>query len=379
MKKGMKIGLAVVGAAGLIVTGYFAVKKVKQWVKEVYPEVSPSKKAIIEAGEIVEGFEKGLKSDVNEDSPEKPQEAADEVLDNSDTVTPDDIQKASEELIRPYNATVVRKTDLSKEISDALERKGVRKWSEMDTEDFMMHEVERQLSESRKPTVADAISDFEERMAEEMVSVPRDDDDDVEYYINEFGKTVIDDEEFREVDQLRHDPNSIEAWEQYKGSKMADVFDARSRAWLLILFDYEFVPTFSDDVTVGMHIYDDRKEFFGEGSKYVERFLSMSELIIHFATLYDFDVDKGINFWVNELLNNLGFEDNVSDWTPEEVKRVIHDFNKNELHTERGFGLFGLTPRSKAFMEAGLMNQYWNSEYLDMYGLFESEEDDEYE
>lgn len=174
-------------------------------------------------------------------------------------------------------------------------------------------------------------------------------------------------EEEREVEEMRHDPNSVTALEQYKDMRMADIRDPKLKAQLRVLFEVPFEPNGEQDETIGMHIDDARAEFFGEGRWVGER--TFADLLLEMARLLNFDLDWSIERAVKMMLHNLNIRPMDGLDTLVNIMDRVQD---HAYETERGYGMFGLTVQPATFME-----EYWSftSPELDIEEAIE--EDDE--
>lgn len=173
-------------------------------------------------------------------------------------------------------------------------------------------------------------------------------------------------EEEREVEEMRHDPNSVTALEQYKDMRMADIRDPKLKAQLRVLFEVPFEPNGEQDETIGMHIDDARGEFFGEGRWVGER--TFADLLLEMARLLNFDLDWSIERAVKMMLHKLDIRPMDGLDTLVNIMDRVQD---HAYETERGYGMFGLVEQPQTFME-----EYWSftSPELDIEEATEEEE-----
>lgn len=145
----------------------------------------------------------------------------------------------------------------------------------------------------------------EEKPLPEYDDLIEDDYSEVEVDEGEF-ETYFEDEELSE---LKYGIDTLEAMEQYKAMKMADLGEDE-RLYLEDLWTRPFV----DDAekisvmepgnrTVAENIIEDRKEFFTAESKWTN-YVSWAEVILYFADLLDFDLDGGTAAWAKMLCRN---------------------------------------------------------------------------
>lgn len=177
-----------------------------------------------------------------------------------------------------------------------------------------------------------------------------------------YSKPECEDKE-EDVEQLRYEPNSDEAMNQYVNMRLADISPASpSRDLLSYLFRYVFEPTTEADHTVAMHIQEERHKFFGK-SRWTN-IASIAELFLHYGELADYDMDGGVQDYVESYLRNVG----ITLETPDnELPKIIDDLINHQLFGKNGFGMFALTPTSNAFGIQGFQVQYnaWIEELLD--------------
>ena len=251
-----------------------------------------------------------------------------------------------------------------KKVKDEIEHK--RKEEEIIDEILARKDVERGL-EKREEVLKERAEAMTEWLEE--VSSIDEEQEQLDLMLESQQEPPLDEdyvEEEREVEEMRHDPNSVTALEQYKDMRMADIRDPKLKAQLRVLFEVPFEPNGEQDETIGMHIDDARGEFFGEGRWVGER--TFADLLLEMARLLNFDLDWSIERAVNMMLHNL-------DIRPMEgVDTLVNIMDRVQDHayeTERGYGMFGLTVQPATFME-----EYWSftSPELDIEESIEEEE-----
>ena len=172
---------------------------------------------------------------------------------------------------------------------------------------------------------------------EDAISFEDWDNETQEEYIARTSKYYYPDKE--ELSDLRFDPNSIEAWNQYVDMRLADIRDITDTKDLMRrLFTHEFRPENDGDRLLFHHIHGKRSEFFGRNSKWNDGG-TWAEVILHFAELTDFDIDGGVEYWVIRFLENL--ELSVLD-KESRIDEVLEDLELHEFETSKGHGLFAL-------------------------------------
>lgn len=186
-----------------------------------------------------------------------------------------------------------------------------------------------------------------------------------EYYIegSEELEEYLDDEE--EVEKLRHDPNSVEAMVQYQNMRMADIGSGTHREIFQKMFGIPFEPDSDKDYTIFENISQERIDFFGPDSVYSDQ-ASMAEVYLHFANLADFDMDRGVEYWVTMFFSNTGLEFDMHDYEIEDIMDEVsqHTYvvptSDPEIYS---FGIFGLLGDEETcenyFSKLSFQDQYW--------------------
>ena len=72
--------------------------------------------------------------------------------------------------------------------------------------------------------------------------------------------------------------------------------------------------------------------------------ITVADLVLHFGTLCDFDLDQGVEYWTNQILFNLDFDSQTSD---AQLDHTIDALMDHQLWGPEGFGLFGLDERQR--------------------------------
>jgi len=210
------------------------------------------------------------------------------------------------------------------------------------------YEAEQEL----KPTLSD------ERQTEDEEFLFADEEEEMEY-------EVLQDPE-EGVVELRFPPNSEEALHQYKEMSLAE-FDAMGPAKraLYMLFKVPYYPNNSQDGLVVNHIKESRLDFFSEDSIYVNEQVTIAELILYFAKMADYDMDKGIEYWSNQFLFNLDIVPGIDQNT---LNNIIGALVSHTYIGEMGYGLFGLD--DKEYKKVLNFNQLGGVTFLKQYNVF---------
>ena len=210
------------------------------------------------------------------------------------------------------------------------------------------YEAEQEL----KPTLSD------ERQTEDEEFLFADEEEEMEY-------EVLQDPE-EGVVELRFPPNSEEALHQYKEMSLAE-FDAMGPAKraLYMLFKVPYHPNNSQDGLVVNHIKESRLDFFSEDSVYVNEQVTIAELILYFAKMADYDMDKGIEYWSNQFLFNLDIVPGIDQNT---LNNIIGALVSHTYIGEMGYGLFGLD--DEEYKKVLNFNQLGGVTFLKQYNVF---------
>lgn len=168
------------------------------------------------------------------------------------------------------------------------------------------------------------------------------------------------------VVELRFPPNSEEALHQYKEMSLAE-FDAMGPAKraLYMLFKVPYYPNNSQDGLVVSHIKESRLDFFSEDSVYVNEQVTIAELILYFAKMADYDMDKGIEYWSNQFLFNLDIVPGIDQNT---LNNIIGALVSHTYIGEMGYGLFGLD--DEEYKKVLNFNQLGPITFLKQYNVF---------
>lgn len=162
-----------------------------------------------------------------------------------------------------------------------------------------------------------------------------------------------------EENPLRYPPNSLEAMNQYKAYRLSEISHMNElRSLLYNLFEIPFVPKpeFDKDAIVLEHIKEERLEFFGPESRYVEEG-SIAELFLYFANMLSLDLDRPFNDTLSYLLECA----DISPYTHSAVLLAILESLTTHSYTnpDKGtIGLFGLPGDSKAY-GISFNEEYW--------------------
>lgn len=165
------------------------------------------------------------------------------------------------------------------------------------------------------------------------------------------------------LSEMRYDANSEEALHQYKAMKMADVQRSEWGDVIYRFFDVHFEPNCPMDDNIRITIESDREEFFGLESIHTVGKATIAEVILYFAELMSLDFGESVDHYAEELVNNIG----ISSTAPEqEYTEAGYRIATHDLHTKKGYGIFGLTTVQMADLnEDTLFMEYNASSYFD--------------
>ena len=145
----------------------------------------------------------------------------------------------------------------------------------------------------------------------------------------------------KEDEELRHDPNSREARDQFIKMKIAEWSPGdEAHDLLMYLFTFPFTPTNEDDKLLRKVLMYNREEFFGPDSKWNSR-ITWADVILHYAESLEFNLGESINHWTEYMLDNMGINVIMSS---ESLDRLLSDLANHSFYNEdtNRFGLFGL-------------------------------------
>lgn len=158
---------------------------------------------------------------------------------------------------------------------------------------------------------------------------------------------VEEEEESEEDDELRHDPNSTDAREQYIRMELAewrpldDTYQTLNN-----LFDFPFVPHNDGDHDLLTRIIDHRVQFFGFESKWAKE-VTFADIILYYARQAEFNCGESVSYWAEYFLslNELDHR-----YTNADLDDTIDQLNAHTYYNEhtKTYSLFGL---SQDYME----------------------------
>lgn len=141
---------------------------------------------------------------------------------------------------------------------------------------------------------------------------------------------------------LRHEPNSIDARNQYIRMELAE-WSPADDVWQTLhkLFDFQFNPKNDGDHDLRNHIIDYRMSFFGSKSRWITD-VTIADVILHYARLANYNYNESVRYWAEYILefNELHYNMHSRD-----LNEVIESLNNHVYFNEdkETFGLFGLT------------------------------------
>lgn len=167
------------------------------------------------------------------------------------------------------------------------------------------------------------------------------DSDDVIYMIDE-----------SEEEKLRHEPNSVEALNQFITMELSDIESPDVLKVMDSLFRISINPDSKFAINQGesaiSRMVDNRFQFFGV-SRWTED-LSVADLLLSFAKLEHFDLDADIERSLLVYFENLGIYDPI-----EQIKFDINRVNweavmNHEWRYDGNWGMFGLDEQEMEFL-----------------------------
>lgn len=158
-------------------------------------------------------------------------------------------------------------------------------------------------------------------------------EDDGSFQVVTYGKL---DEEGNE---LKHEPSSPEARQQFIDMELAD-FDKRDESGriLRVLFNFPFKPQNDGDTDLANKLVDYRVRFFGFNSKWVKD-VSYADLILHYARLAQYNFNESIKYWVDIFLQYLPLDEHMPSNEIDGLLAQLNDHNFYNHHSDT-YGLF---------------------------------------
>lgn len=175
------------------------------------------------------------------------------------------------------------------------------------------------------------------------------DEEDEEEYTEEIYEDIegpqISEHIMEEVEELRYEPNSREAREQYIKMELADwVSNEEAYQTLIKLFDFPFVPQNDGDDVLRTQIIDFKVQFFGFGSKWTKE-VTVADIILHYSRAAEFNCGESVKYWAEYFLE---YNDLYHGYSSHTIDQTIKALNSHTYFNEERttFGLFGLTRES---------------------------------
>lgn len=255
----------------------------------------------------------------------------------------------------------------------------------IDIETLRVEEMTESMEELGK--VVEVQTQSLKELAKEYAEVMEDDDDgwplneDLDYYDDEWppieeefdielDEEVFDEEIDEDVEQLRYEPNSPEALQQYINMRLAE-FDSTSefRSTMVRLFEVPFVPTNDDDHNLIGNIQDRKEEFFGDSDHIYNT--TIGDLLEFWAFQTDFDINGGIEIHLQGYLSQLGL------WTGMGVgamDTVVNDLVNHRIKINGKNGMFAIGEQE--YLEAANNPNVNIKSFRAQYNVFLSYADD---
>lgn len=192
-------------------------------------------------------------------------------------------------------------------------------------EELAMQELEEMDKEDKYPEVYESIEGPDIVPLTEYTSVDIDSDIDP-----------------KEDTTLRHDPNSLEARNQYIRMELAEwPIGVDEYNILLKLFEVKFIPKNDGDEMLRTQVIDHKVQFYGFNSRWVKE-VSFADIIFHYARAASFNCGETVSYWVDYFLD---FNEFVEDTNMEFMAHLVLQLsNHTYYNSEKGtYGLFGLS------------------------------------
>lgn len=202
--------------------------------------------------------------------------------------------------------------------------------------------------------------------------------------------------------EMKHDKNSKEAWDQYVSMKLADLtYGVYSVDVMKKLYEIPFITNQRIDENGSMYheVIDEHEDFFGEGSKWNEKY-SAGDVVTYWAEKLNWDLGDNnfydYEFFVEYIIDQSGLARAVKN-SDEEVYKLVHDIENNMLMVEdKGsgydnfyYGIFHLKEEDirrdlpgdlidKPLKDISILRQFWTAE-TQLMDQIESDEEHERE
>jgi hypothetical protein len=188
----------------------------------------------------------------------------------------------------------------------------------------------------RKADIDEILDDCDEDFEDEEEETLLQQDVDIDMLLKE---TTEEDRE------LRYEPNSIEARNQYIRMELAEWMPSDEVYKIMEkLFEFPFQPQNDGDEYLRTNIIDYRVRFFGFNSRWVTE-VSYADVILHYARAAQYNCNETVRYWTEYFLEFNEFDEFTSSLTIDELLDQLnsHTYFNEERTT---FGLFGLTRNS---------------------------------
>ena len=142
------------------------------------------------------------------------------------------------------------------------------------------------------------------------------------------------------VDTLRHDADSLEAFEQYRHMILSDFeLDPDQHGILNRLFNYTISIVNRRDMILGERICEDRTRFFGKDSKFIHD-ITMAEVLIFYANKLSEDIGMDLLEAMKLILDAIELD---VDTKKEYYEATAMDLSRHCFwNTDNRYGLFGI-------------------------------------
>lgn len=190
--------------------------------------------------------------------------------------------------------------------------------------------------------------------------------DGIDYDIRQDGDAIpISEKKESEVDKtLRYEPDSPEAWAQYKTMLLAGMRqDTEEYEIINALFENcTYYPQSGDEI-LESNLLDMRIDFFGDKAKRINAPLTVAEVIIFFANKTAYDEGSSSAMWISTFVANLNISYEMLD-DLEAMERLGIDISDRCFTVEKSgtvlYGIFGLKEQEMYSVNENFMRQYWD-------------------
>lgn len=179
------------------------------------------------------------------------------------------------------------------------------------------------------------------KLMEQMKEKVIDYDEEEEEVYQDYTESFDEEPQVEEEEEMRHDPRSQEAMDQYINMRLAEFKDAVSDKIYKQMVDLFSIPvTFGNemDQTILDQLKVEREEFFGGTVPEITNNVSFAELILYLSEQLDYQIDGGVVGWSLDLLGNL----DIQTHSASRYRQIAVALRDQAFSSKHGYGIFAL-------------------------------------